>query len=411
MRILQLCKKYPYPLKDGESIAVTNIAAALTNLGAEVTLLAMNTNKHAFDTSKINQTLPYYKAKYTVNVDTDVKILPALKNLFSSDSYHISRFISTDFEKKLIHLLKESTFDIIQLETLFLAPYIDTIRKYSSALIVMRAHNVEHEIWERITTNTSSLIKKKYLRHLTSKLKNFEKSMLHKYDLLLPITHKDYNTFKKLGFNGNAQIVPIGMNISKYTPDYSSFKKDLSLSFIGSLDWMPNIEGLKWFLDNIWSKVHQQFPDIHLHIAGRNTPDWVKNINQDNIIVHGEVDDATQFINQHSIMVVPLLSGSGMRAKILEGMALGKVIISTSIGIEGIPAKNKGEVMVADDPKEFIEAIDWCLNQNGTLEKMGTKAKQFIHENYDNIEITQDLLATYHKAIPKINKNTKIGAH
>lgn len=402
MRILQLCKKYPYPLKDGESIAVTNIATALNALGAEVSLLAMNTNKHAFDTSKIDQTLPFYKEKYTVEVNTDIKITAAIKNLFSSESYHISRFISNDFEQKLIQLLQKSTYDIIQLETLYLAPYIDTIRKYSKALVVMRAHNVEHEIWERITRNTTNPLKKAYLRHLTTKLKNYEKTMFEKYDLLLPITQKDQNTFQQLGYKGKAQVLPIGMNLSSYHPDYSSYKKDLSLSFIGSLDWMPNIEGLKWFLDNIWGKVHQQFPNINLHIAGRNTPDWVKKLNKNNIIVHGEVECATQFINQHSIMVVPLLSGSGMRAKILEGMALGKVIISTSVGIEGIPAQNKGEVMVADKPQEFIEAIDWCLQQNGTLEKMGTKANQFILNNYDNIEITQDLLKTYEKAIPKM---------
>lgn len=390
-------------MKDGESIAVTNIANALSSLGAQVTLLALNTNKHEFDTSKINDTLPFYKEKYTVDINTDIRLTGAIKNLFTSDSYHITRFISSDFEKKLIQLLQTSTFDIIQLETLYLAPYIDTIRKHSKAMVVMRAHNVEHEIWERITSNTHSPIKKLYLNHLTGKLKNYEKNMLGRYDLLLPITEKDYTTFKQLGFQGNAKIVPIGMNISKYRPDNSSYQKDLSLSFIGSLDWMPNIEGLKWFLDNIWKKVHQQFPSINLHIAGRNTPDWVKNLKQKNIVVHGEVESATQFINQHSIMVVPLLSGSGMRAKILEGMALGKVIISTSIGIEGIPAQNKGEVMVADNPKEFIEAIDWCIRQNGSLEAMGNKANRFIQNNYDNIEITQSLLKTYEKAIPKVS--------
>ena len=402
MRILQLCKKYPYPLKDGESIAVTNIANALSSLGAEITLLTMNTNKHAFDTTKIDETLPFYKAKYTVDINTDIRIGQAVKNLFSSDSYHISRFISKEFEDKLIELLKQSSFDIIQLETLYLAPYISTIRKYSKALVVMRAHNVEHEIWERITHNTKSTLKKTYLRHLTKKLKNYEQSMLSQYDLLLPITEKDHNTFRQMGFKGKAQVIPIGMDLSNYQPNYESYKKDLSISFIGSLDWMPNTEGLKWFLDNIWKKIHRKFPSIQLHIAGRNTPEWVKNIKRDNIVVHGEVDSATEFINEHSIMVVPLLSGSGMRAKILEGMALGKVIISTSIGIEGIAAKNRGEVMLADDPEDFIEAIDWCLQQNGTLEKMGAKANQFILKNYDHIEVAQKLMRTYQMAVPQV---------
>jgi polysaccharide biosynthesis protein PslH len=180
MKILQLCKKFPYPLKDGESIAVTYLSHALHDLGCEVSLLAMNTSKHSLP-SDYN----HYKEIHVANVDNQVSISGALRNLFSKDSYHVSRFISQEFAAKLIHLLNHNKFDVVQLETLYLAPYIDIIKKHSNALITMRAHNVEFEIWERITNNTNFLPKKWYLNYLTQKLKRYELDKLNDYDYFI----------------------------------------------------------------------------------------------------------------------------------------------------------------------------------------------------------------------------------
>ncbi len=218
---------------------------------------------------------------------------------------------------------------------------------------------------------------------------------IHQYDLLMPITQRDLNIFKKMGFQGKSEVVPIGLDSSEYKADFDSYHNNLSISFIGSLDWMPNIEGLKWFMNNIWGKMQKELPGIELHIAGRNTPEWLKNVNKKNIIVHGEVEDASEFINQHSIMVVPLLSGSGMRAKILEGMALGKVVLTTTIGLEGIHAKHEKEILVGDSPTEMVEAVKWCNSQNGRLESMGHRASDFIHHNYDSLQIARKVMKAY----------------
>jgi len=395
MRILQVCKKFPYPLKDGESIAINNLSKSLNDLGADMTLLAMNTTKHYFDLKGQNNPFDHYQEIITVDIDNTIKLKDAFLNLFSRQSFHISRFVSRDFEKALIRLLKRSSFDVIQLETLYLAPYIPLIRKYSDARISMRAHNVESEIWTRITNNTSSFPKKIYLKYLSDKLHRFECRMLHHYDILMPITSRDLGIFRQMGFKGNAVVVPIGLDSTEYKADYDSFRKKLSISFIGSLDWMPNIEGLRWFLKNVWGKIQKELPGIQLHIAGRNTPDWLKNIKKKNIVVHGEVEDAAAFINEHSIMVVPLLSGSGMRAKILEGMALGKVVLTTRIGLEGIDATDKQEILIGDDVRDMVKAVKWCSKQNGRLEMVGRRACDFVQSNYDSMEIARKVYKAY----------------
>ncbi len=395
MKILQLCKKFPYPLKDGESIAVNTLSRSMTQMSAEVTLLAMNTTKHYYDTTQLPAGLNHYKEIFAVEVDNRIRLSDAFLNLFSKESYHISRFISPAFRQKLIRLLQEKDFEVIQLETLYLAPYIQVIRKHSDALIVMRTHNVEHEIWERIAGNTRIWWKRWYLKHLTAKLKRYEKEQLSKCDLLAPISSRDERTFQALGPCAPSTVIPIGLDPSHYEPDYDSFHRPLSVSFIGSLDWMPNQEGLKWFLDKVWGRVSKEFPDLQLHVAGRNTPDWLLRRKQRNLIVHGEVPDAQVFINQHSLMVVPLLSGSGMRAKILEGMALGKVVLSTRLGLEGIPATHGETVFVADTPQSFLDAFRSCVKERKQLEYFGRKARGFATDHYDSQTIAKKLLQFY----------------
>ncbi|MBP7184578.1 MAG: glycosyltransferase family 4 protein [Saprospiraceae bacterium] len=400
MKILQLCKKFPYPLKDGESIAVTHMGRALKELGCEITLLSMNTQKHYMEISDLPKDFNHYKDINTVYLDNRIKVLDAFINLFRTASYHVSRYISPAFENALIRLLKEEDFDIVQLETLYLAPYIDIIRKYSNAAIVMRSHNVEHEIWDRIAENEINIVKKSYLRYLTQKLKKFEVNSLNKCDMFVAITERDLQHFKKLGLQKPSFVAPVGLDNTQYLADAHGFNKaKLSIGFIGSLDWRPNIEALDWFLKNVWDLMSNEYPDLSLHIAGRNTPDWLYKLGSKNVFVHGEVRNAQEFINQHPILVVPILSGSGIRVKILEGMLLGRTVITTTVGLEGINAKHAQEVMIADTPKGFMECLRYCYENRDEILRIGQRAQVFASKNYDNLDITKRLLIKINQSI------------
>lgn len=396
MKILQVCKKFPYPVKDGESIAVTALSRALNELACQVSLLAMNTHKHFFSDKGRPEALSHYREIFKVPIDNRVKPTEAFLNLFSRDSYHITRFISPAFRRQLAEVLKKNTFDLIQLETPYLSPYIPTIRKYSDALIAMRAHNVEHEIWRRIAENTSSFPKRWYLKHLAEKLYRYEVEQLKQYDILVAITQRDLDYFRRLGYGKAAVVAPIGICSEAYRPDFDSYRRPLSLSFIGSLDWMPNLEGLEWFLSEAWEPLHRKHPGLEFHIAGRNTPDsWNHKLAGKNIFIHGEVPDAAEFINSHPLMAVPLLSGSGMRAKILEGMALGRVVLTTSMGLEGIAASPGKEVLLADTPGQFLKQIEFCLRKGRQMEHMGRQARRLAVEQYDSLAIARRLLDAY----------------
>lgn len=399
MRILQLCKKFPYPLKDGEAIAVTSLSKAFRNFGCEVTLLSMNTTKHYTDLQSLPDSFDHYKEIHVAEIDNRVKPFSAFANLFSDKSYHISRFESEKFNDKLVEILRRDDYDVVQLETLYLAPYIETIREHSDAIISMRSHNVEFEIWERITQNTAFLPKKWYLQHLTRKLKNFELSHLNDYDYLVAVTDRDLDRFKKLGYKNGAMTSPIGLEFTRYLQAEDHLINNTDISFIGSMDWRPNIEGLEWFLKEVWPSFSTKHPKVKFHIAGRNMPASMRNIRAHNVVVHGEVADAVAFIKSCTITVVPLFSGSGMRVKILEGLALGRVVISTSVGKEGIEALDGRDILVADTAEDFISALSRCVDDKDFMQRISIAAVQLIKKKYDHLENARTLLNRYQALI------------
>lgn len=402
MKILQLCKKFPYPLKDGEIIAVNTLAKSLKQLGANVTLLTMNTSKHPVAESEISDNFrSIYQAIHSVEVYNNITAFGAFKNLFEKESYHVTRFISEDYKLKLIEILRGSSFDVIQLETIFLTPYVPIIREFApESIIALRAHNVEHEIWKRVADETKFQPKKQYLNLLNEKLKRFELENIQKCDILLPITDRDLSIYRSLGYQGLALSTPVGLNGSDYLPDEKSFKKPLSIGFIGSLDWMPNQKGLQWFLENVWTiykASENSTSKVELHIAGRNAPDWLKKMSHKDVHFHGEVENAKDFMNQHALQIVPLFSGGGIRVKILEAMMLGRVVLTTSMGLEGIEAKDGVEILVANTAEEFKSKIEFCLKNQKILSVIGQNGRKLIETKYDNLSVATKVLAQYNK--------------
>ncbi len=396
MRILQISNKLPYPPKDGGSIATFSMARAFADLGHEVTILAMNTSKHYFDPQNIPDTIQDKIHFLAVDTDTRISPLDALKNLLTSDfPYNAQRFITRDFSRQLNRLLRDEHFDVIQLEGLYVAPYTEEIRKESNALVSMRAHNVEHEIWER-TSKQSRFLKKKYLQILTDRIRRMEKQYINSYDVLVPITERDGNRFRELGCHLPLFHAPTGIFTEELNPDRSGIDFP-SVFHIGALDWSPNQEGIFWFLEKVWPELHRNHPDLKFYIAGRNAPPQISNIKTPGVVFLGEVEDAYEFMRSKAIMIVPLLSGSGMRIKIIEGMALGKTIVSTSIGTEGIATTHEKNLLIADDPENFVKEIIGLLENFDKFDQLGRNAVDFVNKNYDNMVITRSLLEFYKK--------------
>ena len=371
------------------------ITSGLLANGHQVKVLAVSTQKHPFLKDKISSDYLKRTGLETVFIDTRLSVRKGLTNLFSKGSYNVQRFYSRAFETKLEELLKQESYDVVQFESIFVAPYLETVKKFSKAKTILRAHNVEHLIWERMATQTSNPVKKVYLRFLAKRLKEYELNILSHFHGIAAITAEDKNYFTSKGIKTKAEVFPLGIDSAQYKPAQLKEVEFPSLFHLGSMDWMPNEEGIKWFLEKAWIGIHQEFPALKLYLAGRNMPDWLQTLDMEGVIISGAVDNAPEFMRKKAIMVVPLLSGGGMRVKIVEGMALGKAIISTTIGAEGINFTDGENILIADTPEQFVLQIGKCINDNGFYNRLCINTQKNAAANYDYKQIAGKLAGFY----------------
>lgn len=397
MKLLILCNRIPYPPKDGGSLAMYKLIQGYFRAGVEVSLIAINTRKHYLGEDSVSPLQAMAKV-YWIYLDTDIKATDAFLNLFSKKSYNIERFNAQEVHEKVAAVLKEESFDVIQLESIFMAPYLPTIRQFSNAPVVLRAHNVENEIWYAMAEREKNVLKQWYLRLLAKRLAAYEKNLKSAFDGVLPISDHDAHWFQKSGFNAPMHITPVGINTEEF-PGSSDPAKPGTLFHIGSLDWMPNEEALEWFIEAIWPSIKEAVPEATFHVAGRHMPEWVHQLNEPGIEIAGEVDDAKGFMIDKQIMVVPLLSGSGIRVKILEGMALGKCIVTTSLGAEGINCRHGEHLFMADEDQTFAMQVVDCLKAPEKALQIGKNAARFVNEHYDNQSITEQVLDFFQKSV------------
>ncbi len=329
-----------------------------------------------------------------LRIDNRVKPLHALLNLFTRRSYNISRFYSRKVEERLREILLEKEFDIIQLEGLYLTPYIPVIREYSAASLLFRSHNIEHFIWERLAAGCRNPVKKAYLRLLASRLKSYEMRTVYQVDGLIAISGVDMRFFKQHGFSHPAVSIPVGIEDRMLQKGISPLEKN-TVFHIGSMDWKPNQEGVLWFMEEVWPLVNRDKPYLRFVLAGRNIPAAMYRYQSENISIAGEVTEAADFMGSHELMVVPLRSGGGMRVKIIEAMAAGKAIISTSIGAEGIHCTHGENILLADTAREIADAILNCFDHKESIKQMGEKARIFAKEQHGMESIMKKLMSFY----------------
>ncbi len=398
MKILLLCNKPPYPASEGGPMAMNSIITGLLEAGHQVKILAVNNEKYKVSEADIPDEYKRKTGIELIDVDLQVRPMKAFLNLFTKKSYHVERFISKDFEARLVEVLQKEQFDVVQLEMLYMAPYVATIREHSKAMIVLRAHNVEHLIWERIAKETKFFAKRWYINHLARTLKNYELDAIETVDGIAAITRKDAAFFRKYCSKPVVDI-PYGVYPEEFTPKIE-IESHPKFYHIGSMNWMPNEEGIRWFIDEVLPKTVEKVPQFVYHLAGRNMPEWLTELNNPNVEVIGEVPDAKEFVANHDVAIVPLLSGSGIRIKIIESMAMGKTVITTRVGAEGILYDEEVNIIIAENVAKMVEAIR-SINENPQIAvKIGEAARKLVEETYDNRKIISRLLMFYEQIKP-----------
>lgn len=394
LRILQICNKPFLPATDGGALAMLRMAEGLHEAGHEVTTLCIHTTKHPWLPEKIgDENIKKFRMD-SVFIDTSVRWLPAFLSLFKTSSYNIDRFYNLGFEARLTEILSRTQFDIVQLESLYVCPYINTIRRLSASKIVLRAHNTESAIWHKNADEETEPFRKIWFRDLAGKLERYERKVINEVDAVVTITQDDEKRLRDLGCTKPIHTSTFAMKATPAILPEPATTEPLTVFHIGSMDWKPNHDGIAWLVSEIWPKVLQAIPEAKLHLAGREMQKE-EFAGKAGVIAHGEVENAGAFMAKYGVMAVPLRSGGGVKVKVIEGMFAGKPIVTTTIGAEGIALKNNVDYVHAETANHFAEELISLLKNPARAAELGVNAKKCAIENHELSRATQKLSDFY----------------
>jgi len=398
LKTLILSNRVPFPPNSGYPIVVYNTIKGLLKLGVEITLFSINTNKHRVDVDDIYDPVFEQIRFHSFDLDTEVNLWGAFFNIFSNESYNVSRFYDDDAAKMLENILHENEFDIIQFEGLFVVPYLEVVKNNSKAKLIYRAHNIVFDVWERLANSERFTPRRRYLQFLARRLKVYETEQINRFHQIFAISEPDRQSILHFGCETCLDVFPVALDFEKYVidPKKTSFP---TLFHLGAMDWRPNKEGLEWFIDEIWPDIEKLNSELRFYIAGKAMQRHFYDYDSDNLVVEGEVFDAVEFMNSKAIMIVPLLSGSGMRVKIIEGMAMKKCVIATTYAAEGLNYENGKDILIADTPDEFYRCILQCVTHPNRWREIGENARRTVERDHNLSVISERMLNVYHRLV------------
>jgi len=380
MRILQLATQITYPPIDGGKLSVYGITKYLNRRGHEIEFVSYS---NVYPNDEVIIGLKKYCNPHFIIANTKNNFLKVAFNFFSNVPYNASKYRTNKFQSFLENFLKEEKFDIIHIDHLFLGWTVDIIRKYSDAPIVLRSQNLEMNIMKRFAEAQKNIIIKKFAELQYHKFMKFEPQTCNKFDDCIMISEEDKNSL--LSFNPSLNVIAITAGIDENLLSFE--KKEVipySLVHIGHTDWYPNYDGLLWFCENVMIEIIKILPEIKLFIyGGGNTHKFPIPKKLSNYVINkGFVPDLWSELQDKALAIVPLRIGGGIRIKILELLATGTNIITTSIGKEGIDITDGKEIIVADDAQMFKEKIIQYFQGSFDNKVITNRGKEFIKNNY-----------------------------
>ena len=398
MKTLILSNRVPFPPNSGYPIVVYNTINGLLKLGVEITLFSINTNKHRVDVDDIYDPVFEQINFHSFELDTEVNLWGAFFNIFSNESYNVSRFYDDEAAKLLESILHENDFDIIQFEGLFVVPYLEVVKNNSKAKLIYRAHNIVFDVWERLANSERFTPRRRYLQFLARRLKVYETEQINRFHQIFAISEPDRQSILHFGCETCLDVIPVALDFEKYVTDpaKTSFP---TLFHLGAMDWRPNKEGLEWFIDEIWPDIEKLNSELRFYIAGKAMQQHFYDYDSDNLVVEGEIFDAIEFMNSKAIMIVPLLFGSGMRVKIIEGMAMKKCVIATSYAAEGLNYENGKDILIADTVDEFYRCILQCITHPNRWREIGENARKTVVRDHNLSQVSERTLNIYKRLV------------
>ena len=395
MKILFLSPTVPFPLTDGGRIRVFNLLKQIAQK-SDVTLLALETQPT--DAEGVAQ---LQQLGIQVHLVPNAPTLPRLSfgtlanAFFKRQPITVARYDLPAYRQKFKELIATDTFDLVHYEMFHTAQF----RTETDLPSVLSQQNVDSAIWRRLCGETVNPFYK--LAYWTQQLafQRYERVLSPKFDAVTCTSDIDAAVFQQHCAEDVIEIIPNGVDVAHYQPDFST-ETPAHLIYIGSMDWYPNEDAVSFFADEVLPQIHAEVSEVKFSIVGGNPSARVQKLaEREGIVVTGRVPEIKPYFAEATVFVVPLRIGSGTRLKILEALAMGKAIVSTSVGAEGLDLKDGEEIFIADEPKAFAEAVIRLLKDPSVRRRIGESGRARVEQDYDWRSISEKLHQLYTKIL------------
>lgn len=408
MKILWLKTELLHPVEKGGRIRSYNMLKELKR-NCQITYLTLddgtadaNARELASEYCHELVTIPQRRReKFTTGFYVDL-----LFNLVSSLPYAIKKYESPAMRREVAKRVAGGRFDVLVCD--FLAPAVNVPPQVACASVLFQ-HNVEAMIWKRHYEVQTNPAKKAYLYRQWQKMRAFEAKMCPQFDCVIAVSREDREQMQQEYGVEAIYDVPTGVDTAFFRPSGELKRKPENLVFTGSMDWLPNEDAIRYFTEQILPRIKQAVPGITLTVVGRDPyPGLVELSKRDpSVVITGRVADVRPYMEEAAVYIVPLRIGGGTRLKIYEAMAMEKPIVSTSIGAEGLPVANGEEIILADTPVSFAEAVVKLLRQESLAAEIGKRAAAKVREQFGWDTVADSFAAICERAISLSHRSTR----
>ena len=380
MKVLLLTQVLPYPPDSGPKVKTWNVLKYLAQ-DHEVTLVSFVRGDQSADAVCLQR---YCRAIYTVPM-TRGAVRDAwymTRSLLTGQPFLMLRDDRVAMRRLIDRLVTEEHFDVAHADQLNMAQYAARV---AGAFKVFDAHNALWLLYKRLWQTMKLGLHKLLLGRDWRLLKEYEGRVCRQFDAVLAVSHEDKAALQEAaGQPVDITVIPIAID----TDEVTIVKRDPEprhILHIGTMYWPPNIDGVLWFAHEVYPLIRQQRPDVCFDIVGARPPREIVALDGDRTGIHvtGYVANPTFYLHRAALMVVPLRAGGGMRVKILNAMAQGIPIVSTTLGCEGIEVAPGENILVADDPSGFADAVLRLLDDAELAAKLAADGRRLAEEKYD----------------------------
>jgi glycosyltransferase involved in cell wall biosynthesis len=383
LHILWLKTELLHPIDKGGKIRTYDM---LKHLKDEHRITYLTLDDGVSDGDAGEKALEYCHELIRIPHHTQEKFTPGFyvelaQNLFSPFPYAVKKYESKSMREAILKALAKRDVDVLVCD--FLAPALNVPVDIPSASVLFQ-HNVEAIIWKRHYQAQSNSAKRTFLKREWQKMTKFEERMCRQFDCVIAVSAEDRDLMRTQYGVTCVDSVPTGVDTEFFKPRGETKPGAHDLVFTGSMDWLPNEDGIRYFVDSVLPLIKQSIPAVRLTVVGRNPSKSLVELSQrdPSIIVTGRVDDVRGYIEQGAAYIVPLRIGGGTRLKIYEAMAMEKPVVSTTVGAEGLPVENGSDIILADTLETFAAGVVKLLSDPQLARDIAVRAAQKVREQF-----------------------------